>query len=157
MIWRRSLLWQLLLLAGSCLLLVGIFRVWFVNDLAPAASRSRKGPAVPKVTPLRDQRSLKAFAVVASKNLFSQDRKGPTKKAAKPQGTLEGRILLGTIIIGQERAALISIKAKRGRAHSEVQVIRQGEEWEGFKVVDISNESVVFEGKEGKKTLNFPE
>lgn len=157
MIWRRSLWWQLLLLAGSCLLLVGIFRVWFINDLAPVASRYRKGPVVPKVTPLRDQRPLKVFAVVASQDLFSQDRKGPTKKPTKPQGTLEGHTLLGTIIIGQERAALISIKKGRGRKLAEVQVVRLGEDWEGFKVVEISNESVIFEGKNGKKTLNFPE
>ena len=159
MIWRRSLWWQLLLLAGSCLLLVGIFRVWFVNGLTPTTSLSRKGPAVPKVTPLRDQRPLSAFAVVASQDLFSQNRRGPTTKTAKPQASLEGRILLGTIIIGQEKAALISMKKARGRGrhHPEVQVVRLGEEWEGLKVVEISNETVVLEGKNGKKTLNFPE
>ncbi|MFZ5453091.1 MAG: hypothetical protein ACOZF2_14635 [Thermodesulfobacteriota bacterium] len=157
MIWRRSFWWRLLLLGGSCLLLMGIFRVWFLNDSAPAASLSRKGPAVPKVTPLRDQRSLSAFAVVASQNLFSQDRKGQASKAAEPQATLEGHTLLGTIIIGQERAALISMKKGRGRKQSEVEVVRLGDKWEGFKVVEISNEAVVFEGKEGKKTLNFPE
>ena len=157
MIWRRSLWWQLLLLAGSCLLLVGISRVWFVNGLAPTASLSRKGPQVPKVTPLRDQRPLRAFAVVASQDLFRQDRRGPTTKTAKPQASLEGHTLLGTIIIGQEKAALISVKKGRGRHHPEVQVVRLGEEWEGFKVVEISNETVVLEGKKGKKTLNFPE
>jgi hypothetical protein len=35
--------------------------------------------------------------------------------------------------------------------------VRLGEEWGGFKVVEISSEGVVFQGKEGKKTLNFPE
>lgn len=160
MIWRRSLYWQLLLLAGSGLLLVGIFQVWFGNDLAPGASPSRKGPEVPKVTPLRDTRPLNAFSVVSSKNLFSQDRTGPdpTVQAAKAQGSLEGRTLLGTIIIGEEKAALISEKAARGKpAVPNVQVVRQGEEWEGFKVVEISSEAVVFLGKEGRKTLNFPE
>ncbi len=159
MIWRRSLWWQLLLLAGSGLLLVGIFQVWFGNDLAPGASLSRKGPEVPKVTPLRDTQALKAFAVVSSKNLFSQDRTGPdpTAQAAKTQGSLEGRTLLGTIIIGEEKAALISEKAGRGKQMPQVQVVRQGEEWEGFKVVEISNEAVVFLGKDGRKTLNFPE
>ena len=157
MIWRRSLWWQLLLLAGSCLLLVGIFQVWFSNDQTPVASRYRKGPAVPKVTPLRDQQPLNAFAVVSTQNLFSENRHGSTAKAAKPQATLEGRTLLGTIIIGQERAALISTKKGRGRGLPEVEVIRLGEEWEGFKIVEISNESVVFEGKNGKKRLNFPE
>jgi len=160
LIWRRSLWWQLLLLAGSGLLLLGIIQVWMGNDLAPEASRGRKGPEVPQVKPLRDQRPLSAFAVVAAKNLFSQDRTGPTPGATAPQsqGNLEGRILLGTIIIGDERAALISDKAPRGRQQSgEVQVMRLGEEWEGFKVVEISNEGVVFQSKEGKKTLSFPE
>ena len=157
MIWRRSLWWQLLLLAGSCLLLVGIFQVWFSNDQTPVASRYRKSPAVPKVTPLRDQQSLSAFAVVASQDLFSESRQGVPTKAAKPQASLEGHTLLGTIIIGHERAALISTKKARGRGLPEVEVIRLGEEWEGFKIVEISNESVVFQGKNGKKRLNFPE
>jgi hypothetical protein len=159
LIWRRSLWWQLLLLVGSGLLLVGIFQVWFGNDLAPGTSLSRKGPEVPKVTPLRDTRPLNAFAVVSSKSLFSQDRTGPDPgvQTAKTQGSLEGRTLLGTIIIGDERAALISEKAVRGRPQVQVQVVRQGEEWEGYKVVEISNEAVVFLGKEGRQTLNFPE
>jgi len=159
--WRRNLWWQLLLLAGSGLLMLGIFRVWFVHDLAPATSLSHKGPEVPKVTPLRDQRPQSAFAVVAAKNLFSQDRKGPTTQAAKTKGSLEGRTLLGTIIIGDEKAALISDKAGgrpglRPKA-PQGEVVRLGEEWEGFKVVEISNEAVVFEGKDGNKTLSFPE
>ena len=160
MIWRRSFYWQLALLAGIGLLLVGIFQVWFGDDLAPGPSPARKGPEVPKVTPLRDSQPLKAYSVVSSKNLFSQDRTGPdpTVQAAKTQGSLEGRTLLGTIIIGEDRAALISEKAARGKqAQPSVQVVRQGEEWEGYKVVEISNEAVVFLGKEGKKTLNFPE
>lgn len=159
MIWRRSFWWQLLLLAGSALLLLGIVQVWVGNDLAPAASRVRKGPEVPQVKPLKDQQPLSAFAVVSSKNLFSQDRSGPDPGAlaAKSQGNLEGRLLLGTIIIGDERAAMISEKAGKGRKPSQVQVVRVGEEWQGFKVVEISNEAVVFQGKDGRKTLNFPE
>lgn len=157
MIWRRSLWLQLLLLAGSGLLLLGIVQVWVGNGQAPEGARSRKGPEVPQVQPFRDQRPLNDFAVVSAKNLFSQTRTGPTPGAAAPkaQGTLEGRLLMGTIIIGDERAALISAKTPQGK--QEVQVMHLGEEYEGFKVVEISNESVVFQSKEGKKTLNFPE
>ena len=157
MIWRRSLWLQLLLLAGSGLLLLGIIKVWMGNDLPPGNARGRKGPEVPQVQPLRDQRPLSDFAVVSSKNLFSQDRTGPIPGATAPkaQGSLEGRILLGTIIIGDERAAMISDKTPKGR--QQVQVMRLGEEWEGFKVVEISSEAVIFQGKEGRKTLNFPE
>ena len=157
MIWRRSLWLQLLLLAASGLLLLGIIQVWVGNGLAPGTTRSRKAPEVPKVTPFRDQLPLSDFAVVSSKNLFNQTRTGPTPGAAAPKAQVswEGRLLMGTIIIGDERAALINVKTTQGR--QEVQVLHLGEEWEGFKVVEISNESVVFQGKEGKKTLNFPE
>jgi hypothetical protein len=159
LIWRRSLWWQVLLLAGSCLLLLGIIQVWVGNDLPPETSRGRKGPVVPRVNPLRDQHPLSDFAVVSAKNLFSQNRTGPVPgaKVPKAQGNLEGRLLLGTIIIGDERAALVKDKPAKGRKDSQVQVLRLGEEWEGFKVVEISSEAIVFQGKQGKKTLNFPE
>lgn len=159
MIWRRSFWWQLLLLAGSLLLLVGIFQVWFGSNRNLAASRARKSPAVPKVKPLRDLRPLKDFAVVSSKDLFSQGRQGPdpTTQTVKAQASLEGYTLMGTIMLGAEKAALISNKAGRGRKSSQVEVVRLGEEWEGFKVVEISNDAVVFQGKDGRKTLNFPE
>ena len=159
MIWRRSLWWQLLLLAGCLLLLVGIVQVWLEGGLPPDASRARKDTEVPQAKPLRDQAPLSAFAVVSSKNLFNQNRTGPDPNlsASKAQGSLEGRLLLGTIILGEERAALISERPGRGRGQPQVQVVRQGEEWEGFKVVEISNEAVVFQGKDGRKTLNFPE
>lgn len=124
------------------------------------ASRPDRGPKVPQTPILRDQQPLNAFRVVAAKNLFSQDRAGPESETptAKAQDTLEGRQLLGTIIIGQERAALITGKEKKpGRQEPEVEVVRLGEEWDGFKVVDISNEAVTFQDKKGKKTLNFPE
>jgi len=151
-------LWQLLLLGGCGLLLLGIVQVWLGNDLAPAAARGRKGPEVPQVSPLRDQRPMGDFVVVATKNLFSPDRTGPTPgaKVPKTEGSLEGRILLGTIIIGDERAAMISDKGAKGRK-PQVQVLRLGEEWDGFKLVEILNEGVVFQSREGKKTLNFPE
>jgi hypothetical protein len=158
LIWRRSFWWQVLLLAGSGLLLLGVFQVWLGSDVNPVASRGRKSPEVPKVRPLRDLLPLKDFAVVSSKNLFSSDRKGPDLSTqAKSQGSLEGRTLMGTIIIGEEKAALISEKVGKGRKQPQVQVVRLGEEWEGFKVVEISNDAVVFEGKDGRKTLNFPE
>jgi len=157
LIWRRSLWLQLLLLAGSGLLLLGIIQVWLGNGLAPESSRGQKGPDVPQVKPLRDQRPMSEFTVVAAKNLFSQDRTGPAAGAAAPkaQGNLAGRLLLGTMIIGDERVAFISDKTPKGK--QEVQVMRLGEEWEGFKVVEISNEAVIFQSKEGRKTLNFPE
>jgi hypothetical protein len=108
---------------------------------------------------------LNAFAVVASKNLFTQSRSGPGLGAGAPKAkaTLEGRRLLGVIIIGEERAAMISSAPTPGPrrllppGQTQIEVVRLGEEWEGFTVVEISSEAVVFLGKEGKKTLNFPE
>jgi hypothetical protein len=159
--WRRGLnFWHILLAAVNCLLLAAIIQVWWGGGQGPAQSRSGQGPQVPKTPLLRDTQPINAFRVVSAKNLFSADRTGPDpgSKVAK-QDTLEGRKLLGTIIIGNERAAMIGggPAAARGPKQPEVEVVRLGEEWGGFKVVEISNEGVVFQGKDGKKTLNFPE
>ncbi len=153
------------MLLANGLALVGIIHVWWGEDGTPAISRSQ-GPEVPKAPVLRDTQPLTAFRVVSAKTLFSQDRTGPDpgQSAGKAPSTLEGRRLMGTIIIGNDRAALIgrtSGAPGRGPARdpkaSEVEVVRQGEDWEGFKVVEISNDAVVFQGKDGRKTLNFPD
>jgi hypothetical protein len=159
LIWRRGLFWQLLLLGANVLLLVGIIHVWWGEEVMPALSRPGEGPEVPKTPILRDQQALSAFGVVASKNLFSQDRTGPDpgEPTAKGQASLEGRRLLGTIIIGEERAAIVSQSPARGKREPEILVVRLGEQWEGFKVVEISSEALVLLGKDGKKTLNFPD
>jgi hypothetical protein len=95
---------------------------------------------------------------VAGKDLFSQDRTGPGLGPAKAQNTLEGRQLLGIMIIGDTRAALIGGKTPvSGKEAPEVEVVYLGEDWDGFKVIEISVDSVVFQGKDGRRTLNFPE
>ena len=163
MIWRRGFnMVHLILLVANCLLLVAIFHVWWGEETAPAPSRAGKGPEVPKAPMLRDQQPLSAFRVVSTKNLFSQDRKGPElgATAVKAPSTLEGKQLMGIIIVGEERVALISKKSQaRGgqQRESEVQVVHLGEPFDGFKVVEISTEAVTFQSKDGKKTLNFPE
>jgi hypothetical protein len=161
--WRRGLnFWHILLAVVNCLLLVAIVQVWWGGGEGPTLSQSGKGPQVPKPPILRDTQTLSAFRVVSSKNLFSQDRTGPDPgmKTAK-QDTLEGRKLLGTIIIGNDKAAMIGGGPARARSQKqtqvEVEVVRLGEDWGGFKVVEISSDGVVFQGKDGKKTLNFPE
>ncbi len=161
MIWRRGYnLWHIILLVVNCLLLLAIVSIWWGENGAPVASRPSRGPKLPKPPALRDQQPISAFNVVAAKDLFSQDRHAPaTEQPAKVQTSLEGRQLLGTMIIGSDRIALISIKpGAPGRAREvQVDVVHQGEEWEGFKILEISSEAVVLLGKDGKKTLNFPE
>lgn len=159
--WRRRLsLWNILLLAGNCLVLLAIIHIWGSQEGPSAPSRPAKGPNMPVAPILRDQQPLAAFKLVAAKNLFSQDRTGPETNGAdgKGQSSLEGRRLLGIVIVGEQRAALIGGPVGTGgKPKTEVEVVRLGEEWDGLKVVEISNEAVTFQGKEGKKTLSFPE
>jgi hypothetical protein len=169
LIWRRGFnLVHIILLVVNCLLLVAIFHVWWGEEAAPVKSRAGKGPEVPKAPILRDQGQFNAFRIVSTKNLFSQDRTGPDVGAAAvaTPSTLEGKTLLGTLIIGEERMALISSSVKRtgpvrpgmpAAGTAEITVVHQGEQWEGFKIVEISNDAVIFQSKEGKKTLNFPD
>jgi hypothetical protein len=156
MMWRRGLIWYLLLAVVNGLLLVGIVNVWWGEELAPETARSRQGLEVPKAPILRDRQPLTAFQVISTKNLFSPERTGPEAGVAKKgQGSLEGGSLLGVIIVGEERAALIGQPSPRGP--QQVQVVRLGEQFGGFQVLEITSEGVVFQGKAGKKTLGFPE
>lgn len=168
MIWRRGFIWYILLLAVNVLLMVGIVYVWWGDEAGPTVTRAKDGVELPKPPVLRDNQPLTAFKLISTKNLFSQDRTGPEEgaPAGKAEATLEGRKLLGIIIIGDDKAALISsstgqAKGPRGLRsagqEAQIEVVRQGEEWEGFKVMEISSEQVVFQGKEGTKTLNFPD
>jgi hypothetical protein len=139
-------------------LLVAIIQIWWPGGGVPFSSPAAKGPEVPTAPVLRDQQPLSAFGMVAAKNLFSQDRKGFTADVAKVQDSLEGRQLLGTMTIGNTKAAIIGGKSTgRGKGTSEVEAIYLGEEWNGFKVLEILNDSVTFDGKDGRKTLKFPE
>ena len=112
---------------------------------------------MPTAPILPDQQPLSAFAVVSHKNLFSQDRRGPDQNQAEQQNLLAGHQLLGIIIIGDTRAALIRAKNPPGKKEAEIEVVYLGEQWNGLKVEEISNESVIFQGKDGQKTLTFPE
>jgi hypothetical protein len=160
--WRRSFnLWHTILLAVNCLLLLAIIHIWWGEGGTTMASRPGKGPELPKAPILRDRQPISAFRVVAAKDLFNQNRTGgESDQTAKVESTLEGRELMGTMIIGDDRVALIGGKAggPRGRvAAAQVDVVRQGEDFEGYKILEISSEAVILQGKDGKKTLNFPE
>lgn len=160
MIWRRGFkLWHIILVVVNCLLLLAVVRIWEGDGSAPVVARPGKGPELPQTPKLRDSQPLSAFRVVAAKDLFSQDRAGPEEQPTKAQVTLEGRQLMGIMVIGSERFALISNKPKSapGQKEAQVDVVHQGEDYDGFKVVEISRDAVVLQDKEGKKTLNFPE
>ena len=140
------------LLLGIALLVLGIASIWWGGGGDTSGTPSAKGPEVPLAPILRDQEPLSAFAVVSARNLFSPDRKGPALGQANNQNSLEGCQLLGTIVIGHTRAALIGGKTVRpGKGGSEV------EEWGGYKLMEVLNDAVIFQGKEGRRTLNFPE
>jgi hypothetical protein len=156
--WRERNLLNLALLLGIALLVWGIANIWWGGDNSTSTSPSARGPEVPLAPILRDQEPLSSFAVVSARNLFSQDRKGPALGQAKKQNSLEGRQLLGIIIIGHTRAALIGGQTgSPARGGTEVEVVHLGEEWGGFKVVEVLNDAVIFQNKEGRRTLNFPE
>ena len=124
----------------------------------PFQGPAAKGPEMPTAPILRDQQPLSAFKTVIANNLFSQDRRDKTVSIAKVQDSLEGRQLLGTMIIGATKAAIIGGKPLgAGKGNPEVEAVYLGEEWNGFKVLEISNDSVTFESKDGQKTLKFPE
>jgi hypothetical protein len=149
---------NLLLLAGSVFLLVAIIHIWWDGGGMPAPNPSAKGIEVPTAPIIRDQQPLSAFKAVATKNLFSQDRSDPTADIAKVQDSLEGSELLGIMIIGDTKAAIIGGKpAGRAKGALEVEAVYLGEQWHGLKLLEISDESVTFSGKDGRKTLKFPE
>lgn len=159
MSWRRELKpINFLLLAGVAFLLVATIRIWWGEGDTPFRGPAAKGPEMPTAPILRDQQPLSAFSAVVAKNLFSQDRSSSTASIAKVQDSLEGRHLLGTMVIGETRVAIIGGKQTGGgKGAGDVEAIYLGEEWNGLKLLEIFNDSVTFHGKDGRKTLKFPE
>ncbi len=139
-------------------MLVAIFHIWWGGEGAPSQNPSAKGVTVPKAPVIRDQQPLSAFRMVATKNLFSQERSNPDADIAKVQNSLEGFELLGTLSFGDTKAAIIGGKPRgRGKGPLEAEAVYLGENWHGLKLLEISDESVTFAGKDGRKTLKFPE
>jgi hypothetical protein len=149
----------IILIMLNCLALGGIFHVWWGQGKSPDLSQSQKTTDIPVTPMLKNQEGLDAFRIVSSKNLFSQDRTGPDlgAVASQKQADLEGKLLMGTIIIGNQRIALIGVAPSRKPRDAAVESVRQGEEWEGFKVMEITRDAVVFQGRNGTMTLQFPE
>jgi len=148
---------NLLLLAGCGLLLLGIINIWWGEEEGQAAGhKPPPGLELPRMASLRGQEPIQAFSLVMDKNLFSPDRRGEEDaKPTKGQASIEGSKLMGIIIIGVDKAALISEPARTGRRS--YLVVRQGERWGNYQVVEVTIQGVVLQGKEGRKTLDFPE
>jgi hypothetical protein len=107
--------------------------------------------------PRRDSQPQTAYQVVAVKNLFSVHRrsKAPVVTGQPQKNDFDQNILQGIIVVGRERAALLA--SKDSPAKNKVEIVRQGETWNGYKVLEIGPETVTFQAKEGRKTMVFPE
>ncbi|MBW1991670.1 MAG: hypothetical protein JRI59_06075 [Deltaproteobacteria bacterium] len=149
---RKNLLWLGGLTLANLLLLAGIAQVWF-SPRQPSGAVGRHRLTLPRPKPLRSRENLDNFNVVVAKNLFSPERRGAETGTA-PGQTLEDGLLLGTIIVGDQKAVLLGQKGVKGR--QKVQVLRPGEEWRGYRLVEITENGVIFQGKEGKRSLTFP-
>jgi hypothetical protein len=152
---RKNLIWLGGLVLANLLVLAGIAQVWFGQREARRGARARDQLALPQAKPLRSKEALDSFNVVVAKDLFSQDRSGAEMSAGAGKGQgLEDGLLLGTIIVGDEKAVLIGQTGAKGK--QKIQVLRQGEQWRGFRLVEIAKDEVIFQGKEGKRSLTFP-
>jgi hypothetical protein len=158
LIWRHKLIiWNILMMGGTCLLLIGLYAMWWGTDQTNSPPHVSEGLKVPVAPVLRDQQPFSAFMDVVKKNLFSQDRRGWYQNKAAHQNLFASHQLLGIIIIGNTRAALIGTLARpRGGKESGIDVVYPGDLWNGFKVKKITNESVILRGKHGLKALTFP-
>lgn len=151
---RKNLIWLGGLALANLLLLASIAQVWFGPREARPGVRNRDRLTLPQAKPLRGKEPLESFNVVVAKDLFSPDRSGA--EISGPKGpSLEDGVLLGTIIVGDERAVLLGQKGTKGK--QEFQVLRRGEQWRGFRLVEITKDEVIFQGKEGKRSLTFPQ
>lgn len=151
---RKNLLWLGGLALANLLVLGGIAQVWFGQREDLRGGKDRDHLALPQVKPLRSAEKLESFNVVTAKDLFSPDRRGAEARPGDKGPTLEDGQLLGTIIVGDERAVLLGQPGAKGK--QKIQVLRQGEEWRGFKLVEITKDEVIFQGKEGMRSLTFP-
>jgi hypothetical protein len=121
---RKNLIWLGGLALANLLVLASIAQVWFGSREAQKGARDRDQLALPQPKTLRSKEALDSFNVVVAKDLFSPDRSGGEMSPAKGQ-TLEDGLLLGTIIVGDEKAVLIGQTGAKGK--QKIQVLRQGD------------------------------
>lgn len=154
MIRPRGWWWRLVPLAVIALLLLGIVNLWWGREPVETKSQSKDILNIPKIPATVARSPLSAYQVVIQKDLFSPSRQGEEGAAqGQAQANLNGGKLLGTIIIGPVKAALIAESPPT--PSSKTHVIRPGERWGSFDIVEISDGLVVIKGKEGNKTMQL--
>ena len=154
---KPSLLWQVILAALNLLVLLGIIQVWWSDGSMPKPGPPQKSEVAALDLPRRDSQPKSAYQIVATKNLFSVQRRATIKtETEQPQkNDFDKNILQGIIVVGPGRVAIVT--AKEAKPAGKVEIIRPGETWHGYKVLEIGPESVTFQSKEGIKTMIFPE
>jgi hypothetical protein len=153
---KPNLPWQVILMVMNLLLFLTIPQVWCSKSPAPAINPAQKVERKLIDFSRRDSQPEAAFAIVATKNLFSAKRHSDIGGNGDDQEVdLDKSLLQGIIVVGQGRAALLG--SKDPQQNDKVEIIRPGETWHGYKVLEIGPEAVVFKTKEGEKRLHFPE
>jgi hypothetical protein len=154
---KPSLLWQVILAALNLLVLLGIIQVWWSDGSISKPAPAQKTEVAPLDLPRRDSQPKTAYQIVATKNLFSVHRRAAIKvEAEQPQkNDFDNNILQGIIVVGPGRVAIVT--TKDAKPAGKVEIIRPGETWHGYQVLEIGPETVTFQSKEGIKTMIFPE
>ena len=153
---KPSLLWQIVLVALNLLVFLGIIQVWWDDSGTPPPGPSQKTESTLVDLPRRDSQPQTAYQVVAAKNLFSVHRRATVKTGNEPtqKNDFDKNILQGIIVVGRERAALVIFQ--RCFPRNKVEIVRPGETWNGYKVLEIGPDIVTFQAKEGAENHGFP-
>jgi hypothetical protein len=154
---KPSLMWQVILAALNLLVFLGIIQVWWSDSGLPKSGPSQKTEVAQLDLPRRDSQPKTTYQIVAAKNLFSAQRRSTVKTETAPlqNDDFDKNILQGIIVVGPGRMAIVT--SKDAQASSKVEIIRPGETWRGYKVLEIGPETVTFQSKDGIKTMIFPE
>ncbi len=130
----------------------GLFSMPIQNlpEVTPIIQKSNSMPAAPTLPP------LSAFAEVSSRPLFSETRRPPDSAVVEETSTQEAAskqdlfVVLGVATSDQQRAALIQLARNR-----DILSVGEGDEVDGWKVVSIRVNGVVFEKGGSQKTIEI--
>jgi hypothetical protein len=154
---KASSLWKIVIGLLNLLIFWGILQVWWSKTDEPPTSPAQKIENGLTDLPSRDPQPESFYETVVTKNLFSPQRHSEINiiNGQLQKNDFDNNILQGIIVVGQGRAALVT--PKDPQPDNPVEIIRPGEIWHGYKVLEIDADKVVFESKEGQKIMSFPE